>query len=96
MPEPCSPDGGTIQEFIDNLPGRDGCCFYMTGVRVKVTRIITEEINLCIPTPEEGDPLKYIEGVMALALPLVQTTPMGEVTQVQSITPTWAVTEAFT
>jgi len=94
--EPCRPDGGTIQEFIDNLPGRDGCCYYMTGVKVMVRRVVLEEIDLCIPTPEEGDPLKFIEAVMALALPLIGNTPMGPITTVQSTTPTWSVTEAFT
>lgn len=99
MAEPCSPDGGTIQEFIDNLPGRDQCCWHMTGVKVKVTRVVTEEIDLCVPTPEEGDrsnALKYIEAVMAQALPLVGNTPMGEVVEVQSVTPTWHITESFT
>lgn len=96
MSEPCRPDSGTIQEFIDGLPGRDGCCFYMTGVKVTVTRIITEEINLCIPTPEEGDPLKYIESVMAQAIPLIQNTTYGEVIHTQTITPTWSITESFT
>ncbi|WOL31415.1 hypothetical protein [Microcoleus phage My-WqHQDG] len=104
MPTPCRPDSGSIQEFIDALPGRDECCWYMTGVQVKVTRITTETINLCIPTPEEGDPLKYIEAVMALALPLltavrvapvVPNSPVGEVVEVQSVTPTWHITQSF-
>lgn len=95
MPVPCRPDGGSIQEFIDNLPGRDECCWYMTGVKVKVTRVITEELNLCIPTPEEGDPLKYIEAVMALAMPLVANSPMGEVVEVVSVTPSWEITQSF-
>lgn len=95
MPEPCRPDSGSIQEFIDALPGRDGCCWFMTGVRVKVTRTTTEEINLCIPTPEEGDALKYIEAVMAMAIPLISNSPMGEVIETQSTTPSWVITESF-
>lgn len=96
MPEPCRPDSGTIQEFIDGLPGRDQCCWFMTGVRVKVTRVVTEEIDLCVPTPEGDNALKYIEAVMAQALPMVGNTPMGQVVQVQSVTPTWHITESFT
>jgi hypothetical protein len=95
MPTPCRPDSGPIQEFIDNLPGRDGCCWYMSGVQVKVTRTTIETIDLCIPTPEDGDGLKYIEAVMALALPLVPNSPIGNIVEVQSVTPAWVVTQSF-
>lgn len=96
MPDtrPCSPDGGTLQEFIDSLPGYDQCCYHMTGVKVRVRRVIEEEVDLCVPTPDDADTLKYVESIMALALPLVPTT-IGTVYQVLGTTPTWEITESF-
>ena len=96
MPDsrPCSPDGGTIQEFIDGLPGRGDCCWHMTGVKVRVRHVIEEEVDLCIPTPDDADTLKYVESIMALALPLVPTT-IDTVYEVLSTTPTWEVTDSF-
>lgn len=105
MPEPCRPDGGTIQEFIDNLPGRDECCWHMTGVKVKVRYVITREIDLCVPTPDDANTLKYVEGIMELALPLIPNTfptlggspiVLGDVYEVQSVTSSWMITESFT
>lgn len=96
MPDtrPCSPDGGTLQEFIDSLPGYDQCCYHMTGVKVKVLRVVTEEVDLCIPTPDNADTLKYVEAIMALALPRIPPT-LGSVYEVVSTTPTWQITESF-
>jgi len=94
MTEPCRPDSGTIQEFIDGLPGRGGCCYHMTGVKVRVRRVIEEEVNLCVPTPDDADTLKYVESIMALAMPKVPTI-LGQVYEVLSTTPTWEITESF-
>lgn len=92
--EPCRPDGGTLQEFIDSLPGRDQCCWHMTGVEVEVTYVTRRRIPLCVPTPDDADTLKYVESIMALAMPKVPDT-VGEVYEVISTTPTWRITESF-
>ena len=95
MTEPCRPDGGPLQEFIDRLPGREECCWHMVGVQVKVTRVTVEYVDLCIPTPDDGDDLKYVESIMAIVMPMVPNSPPTKVSQVLSVTPTWRVTESF-
>jgi hypothetical protein len=93
MPEPCSPDGGSLQEYIDNLPGRGGCCWYMAGVKIVLTRVSKEEVHLCIPVPEGTDALKYIDTLMVNeVLPRVPTLPMGSIIEEISTSPTWEVT----
>lgn len=67
----------------------------MVGVQVKVTRVTEEYLDLCIPTPDDGDDLKYVEGIMAQAMPMVPDSPPSKVSQVLSVTPTWRMTEVF-
>jgi hypothetical protein len=66
----------------------------MTGVKVRVRRVIEEEVDLCIPTPDDADTIKYVESIMALAMPRVPTT-VGTIYEVLSTTPTWEITDSF-
>lgn len=77
----------SLQDCTNSLPGCE--CSTMVQVRVNVTRVSTEVIDLCVPVPDSVDELKYVETVMSLALPLLPREAV--VSEVQSITPTWDI-----
>lgn len=95
MTEPCRPDGGPLQEFIDGLPGREECCWHMVGVEVEVVYVKKARLKYCLPVPDDADDLKYVEGIMDIVTPMIPDSPPPEVSQVLSVTPTWRMTEVF-